>query len=284
MSDREFWLSQHPKQLAENDARAEGAPPVPAVLEQAREEEKKIRELVDVLRGLRKTDDLVQLAKDGYDAITALRDELARLSRENAEKKQELAVAYGSGKSSDEREWFSALDRERERAEAAEADAKRCGAHWVATYAELHKERARVADLEKVAAAADDLSYEIEHSVGAPEAVPARVWSARVVYERVRATLAAALVGEQAAESDRNEWGGFDYGGPVVARSSESDDTREGLPPLDTEGVLWVAALDRVPIEERIEWVRKQTEHVARINQERAAGVLPADEPERETR
>jgi hypothetical protein len=39
--------------------------------------------------------------------------------------------------------------------------------------------------------------------------------------------------------------------------------------PLDTEAVLWVAALDRVPIEERIEWVAEMKRRVGEINAER---------------
>lgn len=47
------------------------------------------------------------------------------------------------------------------------------------------------------------------------------------------------------------------------------------LPPLDTEGVLWVAALDRVPIEERVEWVKTLAARVEEINSERANYVIP---------
>jgi hypothetical protein len=35
---------------------------------------------------------------------------------------------------------------------------------------------------------------------------------------------------------------------------------------LDAEGVLWVAALDRVPIEERVEWVKEMVVRVEQIN------------------
>ena len=40
--------------------------------------------------------------------------------------------------------------------------------------------------------------------------------------------------------------------------------TPKGLPPLDVEGALWVAAINRVPIEERIEWVAAM---VARVDE-----------------
>lgn len=46
-------------------------------------------------------------------------------------------------------------------------------------------------------------------------------------------------------------------------------DERPGLKPLDTAGVLWVAAIDRVPIAERIEWVKKIEAQVESINAER---------------
>lgn len=47
---------------------------------------------------------------------------------------------------------------------------------------------------------------------------------------------------------------------------------RRGLPPLDSEAVLWVAALDRVPIRERVEWVAVMKRQVDEINAERARG------------
>lgn len=43
-----------------------------------------------------------------------------------------------------------------------------------------------------------------------------------------------------------------------------------GLAPLDTKAILWVAAMDRVPIEERVEWVKKMAARVAEINAVRA--------------
>ena len=43
-----------------------------------------------------------------------------------------------------------------------------------------------------------------------------------------------------------------------------------GLPPLDTAGVLWVAAIDLLPIKERIAWVAKVEKQVAEINAYRA--------------
>ena len=55
-------------------------------------------------------------------------------------------------------------------------------------------------------------------------------------------------------------------------RCSVADVRRGGsqqLEPLDAEGVLWLAALDRVPIEERIEWVASMMRAVERINAER---------------
>jgi hypothetical protein len=42
------------------------------------------------------------------------------------------------------------------------------------------------------------------------------------------------------------------------------------LPPLDTAGILWLAAIDRVPILERIEWVAMMEKRVAEINARRA--------------
>ena len=41
--------------------------------------------------------------------------------------------------------------------------------------------------------------------------------------------------------------------------------------PLDTAGILWVAALDRVPVRERVEWVAEMERRVAEINAMRAA-------------
>lgn len=38
------------------------------------------------------------------------------------------------------------------------------------------------------------------------------------------------------------------------------------LDELDTEGVLWVAAIDRVPIAERIAWVKEMLARVEQIN------------------
>lgn len=42
------------------------------------------------------------------------------------------------------------------------------------------------------------------------------------------------------------------------------------LPPLDDEGVLWMAAIDHVPIEDRIEWVMKMKTLVRQVNEMRA--------------
>ena len=53
------------------------------------------------------------------------------------------------------------------------------------------------------------------------------------------------------------------------------DDPTAGRPSLDTEGVLWVAAIDRVPIEDRIEWVRVMKGRIAAINAERAQRAVP---------
>lgn len=41
------------------------------------------------------------------------------------------------------------------------------------------------------------------------------------------------------------------------------------LDDLNAEGVLWVAAIDRVPIEERVEWVRGMVARVGQINARR---------------
>lgn len=43
-----------------------------------------------------------------------------------------------------------------------------------------------------------------------------------------------------------------------------------GLAPLDTAGVLWVAAIDLLPIEKRISWVEKLEKRVAHLNELRA--------------
>lgn len=56
---------------------------------------------------------------------------------------------------------------------------------------------------------------------------------------------------------------------------SEHEGPFESLPPLDAEGVLWVAAIDRVPIEERVEWVKTLLARVEEINAKRAEYVLP---------
>lgn len=40
--------------------------------------------------------------------------------------------------------------------------------------------------------------------------------------------------------------------------------------PLDTEAILWVAALDRLPIEERIEWVATMLKRIDAIDAARA--------------
>lgn len=45
------------------------------------------------------------------------------------------------------------------------------------------------------------------------------------------------------------------------------------LRPLDAEGVLWVAALDRVPIEDRIGWVKEMLNRVEQINTLRREAV-----------
>lgn len=55
-------------------------------------------------------------------------------------------------------------------------------------------------------------------------------------------------------------------------RQEFEDAYREAHSPLTTQGVLWVAALDRIPIEERVEWVAKMTERVEQINTARARG------------
>jgi hypothetical protein len=40
--------------------------------------------------------------------------------------------------------------------------------------------------------------------------------------------------------------------------------------PLDTAGILWVAALDRVPARERVAWVSEMESRVAEVNAMRA--------------
>jgi hypothetical protein len=50
---------------------------------------------------------------------------------------------------------------------------------------------------------------------------------------------------------------------------------------LDNAGILWVAALDRVPIEERIEWVETVLARVDEINAQRAGSVAPEREEAR---
>jgi hypothetical protein len=48
-----------------------------------------------------------------------------------------------------------------------------------------------------------------------------------------------------------------------------------GLSPLDTRGVLWVAAIDRLPISERTEWVERMFQQVENLNAERAVQGRP---------
>jgi hypothetical protein len=65
----------------------------------------------------------------------------------------------------------------------------------------------------------------------------------------------------------------------VALRALEPKDApaAKGLLPLDMAGVLWVAAIDRVPIEDRVEWVRTMEARVAEINAARA--VYDGDPP-----
>lgn len=42
--------------------------------------------------------------------------------------------------------------------------------------------------------------------------------------------------------------------------------------PLDVAGILWVAAIDLLPISERIAWVKRMEQRVADINAARAVG------------
>lgn len=66
-----------------------------------------------------------------------------------------------------------------------------------------------------------------------------------------------------------NEWHRLDV---RVQAALAAAAARDGLPPLDTAAVLWLAAIDRnVPMEERIEWVDRMKLLVAKINTERAA-------------
>jgi hypothetical protein len=57
----------------------------------------------------------------------------------------------------------------------------------------------------------------------------------------------------------------------AMAHEAELDGPPKHASPLDTAGVLWVAALDRVPIEERVQWVKTMQKRVAEINAKRAA-------------
>lgn len=60
---------------------------------------------------------------------------------------------------------------------------------------------------------------------------------------------------------------------PIPQTRQEFDDAYyEAHKPLTTQGVLWVAAIDRVPVDERIEWVAAMTERVEQINAKRARG------------
>jgi hypothetical protein len=49
-----------------------------------------------------------------WEYVGFLQDEVERLNNVLADKQRELAVAYGSGSSPEETEWFSALDRAKE--------------------------------------------------------------------------------------------------------------------------------------------------------------------------
>lgn len=74
------------------------------------------------------------------------------------------------------------------------------------------------------------------------------------------------------------------YGQKITAERAalvaECDRLREAAP-LDIEAVLWVAALDRVPIEERIEWVTTLKRRVEQINEQRAASLpVVGEEPQ----
>ena len=53
----------------------------------------------------------------------------------------------------------------------------------------------------------------------------------------------------------------------------------DGLPPIGVEGALWVAAIDRVPIEDRTEWVATMMKRVAEIDAGRA-GSSPTSSTE----
>jgi hypothetical protein len=44
---------------------------------------------------------------------------------------------------------------------------------------------------------------------------------------------------------------------------------------LDAEAVLWVAAIDRVPIEERVEWVKKMLAQINAVRNDPMAGLPP---------
>jgi len=83
---------------------------------------------------------------------------------------------------------------------------------------------------------------------------------------------------EQIADGDvPTTYGGGVFACRGLARTALDGPNEDARPPLDAEGVLWVAALDRVPIEERVEWVKTMAARVAEINAARKADVLPAD-------
>jgi hypothetical protein len=95
---------------------------------------------------------------------------------------------------------------------------------------------------------------------GCDENIAARVQEARsVVATGDEAQIVAYLVGKPVEQVRK------------VMGDARTPDAAQGLPPLDTEGILWVAAIDLLPIEKRIEWVKTMTERVAYLNTMRGA-------------
>lgn len=106
----------------------------------------------------------------------------------------------------------------------------------------------------------------------------------------IDAALAAASTAEppktkhECPRCGSDEWSYVDYGGCSECRPYEERATEDAAAvpperaPLDAEGVLWVAALDRVPAEDRVEWVKEMVVRVEQIN-----AVHAAVPPERET-
>lgn len=67
----------------------------------------------------------------------------------------------------------------------------------------------------------------------------------------------------------------------AAGRDTTPPEAAPALAPLDVTAILWVAALDRVSIEERVEWVQAMEARVREINATRA--VVPAEGTEGES-